>query len=72
MRVVDLNVLLYVVNCNTRHYKTVRRWWEAALSDEEPIGLAWDVLLGFLRLSTSARVFAKPLDSSQAIGQVEA
>ena len=72
MRLVDLNVLLYAVNREAPQHETVRRWWEAALSGDEPIALVWTVLLGFLRLSTSARVFTKPLEQSQAIERVEA
>jgi uncharacterized protein len=72
MKLIDLNVLLYAVHRKAPQHEKVRRWWEAALSDDEPIGLAWVVLLGFLRLSTSAHVFAKPLDSRQAIQRVEA
>jgi len=45
---------------------------EEALSGEEPLGLTWFVLVGFLRVSTSARVFAVPLTVEQAIAQVEA
>jgi uncharacterized protein len=72
MRLVDLNVLLYAVNRNAPPHETVRRWWEAALSGEEPIGLPWNVLLGFLRLATSGRVFAAPLTPDQAIERVDA
>jgi len=32
----------------------------------EPVGLAWNVLLGFLRLTTRANVLPKPLEVEQA------
>jgi toxin-antitoxin system PIN domain toxin len=72
MKLVDLNVLLYAVNRNAPRHGIVRSWWEAALSDEEPVALAWMVLLGFLRLATNARVFPQPLTPEQAIARVEA
>jgi len=72
MRLVDLNVLLYAVNRDAPRHEAIRSWWEAALSDDEPIGLPWIVLLGFLRLSTSPSIFAEPLTPSQAIGRVDA
>jgi hypothetical protein len=72
MRLVDLNVLLYCVNRELPYHAAVRRWWEAALSGDEPIGLPWIMLLGFLRVSTNPRAFAAPLSPTQAIEQVEA
>lgn len=72
MKLVDLNVLLYAINRDAPRHETVRSWWEKALAGEEPIALAWVVVLGFLRLATNVRVFAKPLRSNQAIERVEA
>ncbi len=71
MKLVDLNVLLYAVNRSAPQHEAVRSWWEAALSDDEPIGLPWIVLLGFLRLATNAQVFPEPLTPAQAMDRVE-
>jgi hypothetical protein len=72
MKVVDLNILLYAVNQDAIQHESVRTWWESAVDDEEPVGLPWVVLLGFLRLSTSPRVFPHPLSAEQAIERVDA
>ena len=72
MKLVDLNVLLYAVNRDSPRHETVRTWWEAALAADEPVGLPWIVILGFLRLATNARVFSNPLTVDQAIDRVEA
>lgn len=72
MKLVDVNVLLYAVNRKAPLHGIVRSWWEAALSDEEPVALAWIVLLGFLRLATNARAFPDPLTPEQAMDRVEA
>jgi toxin-antitoxin system PIN domain toxin len=72
VKLVDLNVLLYAVNRDSAHHEVIRRWWEDAINGEEPVGLAWIVLLGFLRLSTHPRVFPRPLDAEQATGRVDA
>ena len=72
MKLVDLNILLYAVNRKAPRHGIVRSWWEAALSDDEPVALAWIVLLGFLRLATNARVFPEPLTPEQAMDRVEA
>jgi toxin-antitoxin system PIN domain toxin len=72
VKLVDLNVLLYAVNRDSAHHDVIRRWWEDAINGDEPVGLAWVVLLGFLRLSTHPRVFPSPLDAGQAADRVDA
>jgi len=71
MKLVDLNVLLYAVNRDSPRHDAIRSWWEAALSGDEPVGLTWTVIIGFLRLATSPQVFAKPLTLDQAIDRVD-
>ena len=71
MKVVDLNILLYAVNLDTPVHKAARKWWEAALNDEEPVGLPWVVLLGFIRISTNRKVFENPLPPEEAIARVD-
>ncbi|HYB41684.1 MAG TPA: type II toxin-antitoxin system VapC family toxin [Candidatus Methylomirabilis sp.] len=71
MRVVDLNVLLYAVNADATQHHRVLAWWERAINGDEPLGLPWIVLLGFLRLSTSAQVFPRPLRPEAAIASVD-
>jgi uncharacterized protein len=72
MRIVDLNVLLYAVNSDAAQHKRARTWWEQAVNDEETIGLAWVVLLGFLRLSTNPRVFPRPVTPDVAVATLDA
>lgn len=67
MKIVDLNVLLYAVNRDSAHHRAARRWLERALSGDETIAFPWAVVLGFLRVATSARVFPAPLAPEQAI-----
>jgi hypothetical protein len=66
MRIIDLNVLIYAVNSDAAQHDRVRGWWEQAVNDEDTIGLAWVVLLGFLRLTTNPRVFPRPLAPAAA------
>ena len=70
MKVVDLNLLLYAVNRDSHHHAPAKAWLERTLNDEEPVALPWVVLLGFLRLATSARVFPQPLAPAQAVAIV--
>ena len=72
MRIVDLNILLYSVNSEAAEHERAHTWWEHAVNDEEIIGLAWVVLLGFLRLSTNPRVFPRPLSPGTAAAKLDA
>lgn len=67
MQLVDANVLLYAVNPTSPQHATARGWLDRALSEREPVGFAWTVLLAFLRLATSASVFPRPLAIAEAI-----
>ena len=67
MKVIDLNLLLYAVNRDSPQHAAGRSWLEESLSGEEPVGFPWAVLFGFLRLTTSARVFQRPLVPEQAV-----
>lgn len=67
----DLNLLLYAVNRDTTHHARAKGWLERLLSGEEPVALPWVVLLGFLRLATSARIFPQPLTAEQALTVVD-
>lgn len=66
MTVVDLNVLIYAVNSSSRHHRAARRWLESAIASHEPTGLAWTVLLGFLRLTTRTGILPNPLSVEEA------
>ncbi len=70
MKIVDLNILLYVVNQDASQHKPVFNWWQNTINSDETVGLPWVVLAGFLRISTNPRVFPKPLDPVTAIEKV--
>jgi toxin-antitoxin system PIN domain toxin len=67
---VDANVLLYAVNSDASHHAESRAWLDHALSEGEPIGFAWAVLLAFLRVSTNPAALAHPFTVSEATDQV--
>ncbi len=71
MKLVDVNLLLYAVDERSPHHATARPWVENALSGPETFGLAWPVLLAFLRLSTNARVFEAPLAVDESLDLVD-
>lgn len=59
------------MNRDSPRHRAAKAWLEGALSDEEPIALAWVVVLGFLRVATSARVFPRPLTAERAVDVVD-
>ncbi len=71
MLVVDINLLIYATNRDAADHRAARGWWESALSGDEPVGLAWLVLLGFLRISTHPRILTSPLSYEQAADVVD-
>ena len=71
MKVVDLNVLLYVVNENAPHHQALLNWWENAVNGDESVGLPWVVLLGFLRIATNPKIFPNPLEPTTAISKID-
>ena len=70
MTLVDLNVVLYAVNASSARHGEALSWWQSAIGGDEPVGLAWPVITGFLRLSTRAAIFPRPLTVEQACGYV--
>jgi len=67
----DVNVLVYAVDADSRHHETARPWLEQALSGSETVAFCWNVLLGFVRLSTRPVAFERPLDADEALDLVE-
>lgn len=72
MRLVDANLLLYAVDERAPRHRRARAWLETQLSGVETVAFTWAVLLAFLRLSTSPRVFAHPLTGERALDVVHA
>jgi uncharacterized protein len=71
VKIVDLNLLLYAIDEEAPHHDRARPWLEEVLSSTEEVGLAWIVLLGFLRISTNPAVFAQPLRPEDALDIVD-
>lgn len=69
MILVDANILLYAYNSAASQHHVCRKWLEKSLSDQAGIAFSWPIILGFLRLSTDARVFRIPRswDEAEAI-----
>ncbi len=71
MRIPDLNVLIYAVDSDAAMHERALDWWNGTLSGTETVGLAWTVLLGFVRLTTNRSVFTAPLTTDEALDYVD-
>jgi toxin-antitoxin system PIN domain toxin len=71
VKLVDLNLLLYAINRDAPGHAAAKASLEDALGGDEPVGLPWSVLLGFLRISTQPRVLPRPLTAEQAIAVID-
>ena len=72
MILVDVNLLIYAVNEDAPLHGRAKSWLEAAIAGTETVGLSWIVLLAFLRLTTRAGLFEKPLAVETAVDLVDA
>src|SRR5688500_13110155 len=66
----DLNLILHAHNRGSAAHLSAKTWWETRLSSPRPLGLCWAVMLGFVRISTTPRIFTQPLPVSAACDEV--
>jgi len=67
----DVNVLVHAHNADSAVHERARRWWDGCLSGAEGVGLAWAVLLGFIRITTNRRIVENPLDVHDVTARIE-
>jgi len=71
MKIIDVNVLLYIVNPDAEQHLAVRKWWEAVAASGQPLGFSWLVIIGFIRISTNRRAFYDPLTVQEALAYMD-
>jgi uncharacterized protein len=69
--VLDANLLIYAYDSTTLHHRSARRWLEAAFSGAEPIGLPWQTVSAFLRVSTNNRLPGNRFTMDEAVEIVD-
>jgi hypothetical protein len=70
MILVDANLLLYAKIQDYHQHQRARQWLDQVLSEPARVGLPWQSILAFLRISTNARLFPRPLAISEAWRQI--
>jgi len=72
MKLVDVNILVYVASRQSKFHQQALKWWTTAFDGNEPVGLCWPVLIGFVRIMTSAKILPDPLSLDQCIERIDA
>lgn len=67
----DVNLLVYSIDESNQYHHQTRTWWDNLLSSKEKVILTYPAILGFIRITTHARIFENPLTISEAIDRVD-
>jgi toxin-antitoxin system PIN domain toxin len=71
MILVDANLLIYAIDRDSPHHQKAKHWLESTLSGTTEVGLAWIVILAFIRITTRHGIMRNPLPTEAAISYVE-
>lgn len=72
MIVLDANILLYAYDSNSPHHQKARAWIEQTFSSGESIGLPWQTIAAFLRISTNPKLAGRRFTAGEAMETVYA
>ena len=67
----DINLLIHAHNLDAPRHEAARNWWDERLAGAEGVGLAWVVILGFIRITTHTAILANPWPPAEALSRVE-
>ena len=71
MRLIDLNILIYAMDQSSARHEAARDWLDETLSGSDTVAFAWQVVVGFVRLSTRAALFRRPLTVDESFDVVD-
>ena len=67
----DVNVLVYAAQAQTPHHAAARARLEAEFNGGGRVALTWVAMIGFIRLSTSRRIFPRPTPVDEALRMID-
>ncbi|CAN5557324.1 type II toxin-antitoxin system VapC family toxin [soil metagenome] len=70
MIVPDVNLLVYAHDIQAADHVAARQWWESAVNSQVRVGLAWVVVLGFIRVTTHPSILRKPLTVLETVERI--
>ncbi len=71
MILIDANLLIYASDSSLSQHERTRSWLDEQLSGTVPVGLPWQCLLAYLRITTNPRSISRPQKMSDAWTQVQ-
>ncbi|HET7711134.1 MAG TPA: type II toxin-antitoxin system VapC family toxin [Thermoanaerobaculia bacterium] len=71
MILIDVNLLIYALDRDSPQHRKARQFLEETLSSSTPVGLAWIVVLAFLRVTTRSGIMRNPLLPERAVRYVD-
>jgi toxin-antitoxin system PIN domain toxin len=71
MMLLDANLLLYAVDRRSRFHSVASDWLTEQLNGPRRIGIPWQSLVAFLRISTHPRASESPLTPEDALRYVD-
>lgn len=66
MIVPDLNLIVHAYDRDSPFHAAAKSWWEGLMNGSRPVGLAWVVILGFIRITTHRAILKNPLPVGEA------
>ncbi len=70
MILIDASLLIYASDSSLAQHERTRSWLDERLSGTAPVGLPWQSLLTYLRVTTNPRSIARPQKMSDGWSQV--
>jgi len=71
MIVLDVNLLLYASDRRATQHDAARVWLQSVISGQELIGLPWQTIHGFLRISTDKQISGDQVSMQRALALVQ-
>jgi toxin-antitoxin system PIN domain toxin len=71
MIVLDVNLLLYAQDGRAALHEAARSWLQSAFNGTELIGIPWQTLHAFLRISTDRRIAGEDASMERALERVQ-
>jgi uncharacterized protein len=71
MIVPDINLLVYAHNEASRFHAATKRWWLEVLGGDQPVGLCWATVTGFVRIVSHPAIQTNPVSVEDALAMVD-
>jgi toxin-antitoxin system PIN domain toxin len=68
---VDVNLLVYAHDAGAKQHDRARAWLDERLGGAARVGLPWESLVGFVRVVSNRRIYARPESVLSAWSQVQ-